>query len=545
MITDVGSVDQWFVLLLIAGYTILLILNDAANELHNVVIQFFFRYDMDIFLSVEIGKQINALDIEFFENVEYANLKNNVEDGFEWRLVDMLRDLMKLMGYGLSVLFSFGSLVYLYPIQAIIMFLAIIPSVIVDSKMQAGMWSIWETDTDTRRRYGSLRYYTRNNETIREVKMLAIQHFLIEELRKLMFNVFSKQKKLLWKRSIFLILTSMLTYIAAGYFIYDMVLKVISGTVLVGTLSFFVSSIFNLRSTFTSALFYLNSMISGSRYAGLLFEFLDMRPKIVSKPGAFECTGSPEIEFRDVSFKYPGTEAFIFKHLNVKIAAGEKVAIVGENGAGKSTLIKLLTRFYDVTEGEILINGVDIKEYSVESLRKNFAVLLQNFMNFGGFTLEKNIAFGDLQKLIESDAVGENIVLAAKNSMADQFIVDKKDGFKTLLGRDFGGEDFSGGERQRIALARTFFKDAGLVILDEPTSAVDAKAEAEIFEALREHLTGKTVIFVSHRFSTVRKADRIIVIEQGEIIEDGTHEELIAIEGVYKSLYTLQAKAYE
>jgi ATP-binding cassette, subfamily B, bacterial len=550
--TITGQQDSgiWFLAGLVTAYMALLAVGEAADEIQNVVTQYFFRYDMDVYLTIAIGEKVAELDTEFFENEKFAQLKSNVEDGFEWRIVDMFRDIMKLIGYGLSAILSLGALVALYPVQALMMSLAILPGVIVDFKMQGGLWNLWVSDVNTRRLYGTLRYITRDKNISRDLKLLNAAPFFLQELRSMMEKVFTGQKSVLWRRSAAIIASSLISYVVAGFLIVNMAHGVIKGMLLIGSFSFFVSNIFTLRSTFTQALFNLSSIITTSKYAALLLEFLDLQPKIVSLPGAIECTGSPKIEFINVGFTYPGYDKAVFEGLNLTIKSGEKVAIVGENGAGKSTLIKLLTRLYDVTEGVILIDGIDIKKYTVESLHKNFAVLLQDFSNFHGQTIERNIALGNNSRYDEElGCVGDielspvGILESISKSYADKFLDQKK--IKSLYGRDFGGEDFSGGESQRIALARTFYKNAGLVIMDEPTSAVDAKAESEIFESLQEYLASKTVVFVSHRFSTVRTAERIIVVEQGKVIEEGSHKQLMALGGVYKNLFTLQRKGYE
>ena len=252
-----------------------------------------------------------------------------------------------------------------------------------------------------------------------------------------------------------------------------------------------------------------------------------------------------------MTFSYPGTEQPIFTHLNLSIKPGQKIAVVGENGAGKSTLVKLLLRFYDPDEGIILINNEDLRHLDLSAWHATCAILLQDFSNFALPTVEENIGFGEVKRYQQEKAyqeyhqTPETIQRAARYALAEPFILDHPQGYQAIVGREFNGREFSGGEHQRLALARTFYRHAGLILLDEPTSAVDAQAEAEIFAAIKDHLADKTVVFVSHRFSTVRIADRIVVIEKGKIIEDGTHEELLEKGGAYKRMFTLQAKGYQ
>ena len=247
------------------------------------------------------------------------------------------------------------------------------------------------------------------------------------------------------------------------------------------------------------------------------------------------------IEFKNVFFKYPGTERFILKDFNLKIESGEKVALVGENGAGKSTLIKLLLRFYDVTDGVILINGIDIKNLDLEEWHRQIGALFQDFIKYQ-FTYKENVIFGNLEKKDDMKALHD----ALKKSGADGFLQDLPSGIDQIVGKTFEeGVDLSGGQWQKLALARAFFRDAPFLILDEPTSAIDAKAEFEIFENVQKLQKDKTVIIISHRFSTVRTADRILVLDEGKIIEEGSHEYLVKKNGVYAELFEIQAQGYK
>jgi ATP-binding cassette subfamily B protein len=242
-----------------------------------------------------------------------------------------------------------------------------------------------------------------------------------------------------------------------------------------------------------------------------------------------------------VSFKYPGTDRFILKNFNLTIKSGEKIALVGENGAGKTTIIKLLLRFHDVTDGEVLINRVNIKDVSLEEWHKSVGALFQDFIKYQ-FTFKENVYFGDLSKPKKVKFLKEAIT----QSGADKFIGNLPEGRSQILGKMFeGGIDLSGGQWQKLALARAFYRNAPLLILDEPTSAIDAKAEYEIFQRVQNLQKDKTVIIISHRFSTVRSADRILVLEGGKIIEEGNHKELMDKKGLYEELFTLQAQGYK
>jgi ATP-binding cassette subfamily B protein len=285
-------------------------------------------------------------------------------------------------------------------------------------------------------------------------------------------------------------------------------------------------------------------MSARNKYLDKFFEFLERKSEILNpiSPKALPLTVIPQvIEFKFVSFKYPRSERYILKDFNLTIKSGERIALVGENGAGKTTIIKLLLRFYDVTEGEILINGVNIKELDLSEWHKYIGALFQDFIKYQ-FKFKDNIYLGNLSKTDNEKLLRD----AISKSGADKYLDTLPNGIEQIVGKMFeGGVDLSGGQWQKLALARAFFRDAPILILDEPTSAIDAKAEYEIFKNIQNLEKNKTVIIISHRFSTVRHADRILVLDDGKIIEQGTHEELVAQKGLYEELFEIQAKGYK
>ena len=267
------------------------------------------------------------------------------------------------------------------------------------------------------------------------------------------------------------------------------------------------------------------------------------RPRIIKSGNRIaKFTYPPEIVFQNVSFKYPNTERYVLKNFSYTFKPALKYAIVGNNGAGKSTLIKLLFRFYDVSEGNILINGIDIKEYELESWYQNLGILFQNFVKFEYLNVKDNVLLGD----IEADVSEENVYNSLVKADAEEFVSKLPKGLHQILKKSVeGGIDLSGGQWQKLALARSFYRDSPILILDEPTSAIDAVAEAEIFERLFDYISNKTVLIVSHRFSTVRRADQILVINEGELVESGTHEELLQLGKLYANSFKIQAEGYK
>lgn len=273
-----------------------------------------------------------------------------------------------------------------------------------------------------------------------------------------------------------------------------------------------------------------------------LFDFLAIQPEIVSKPGStiFPQKLQSGFVFENVSFRYPDQERWAIRNLSFTLQAGEKLALVGENGAGKTTLVKLLARLYEPTEGRILIDGVDIRDYDLKSLRQNIGIIFQDYIRFQ-LTAGENIAVGNITNKDQYEEVLES----AEKSLANTVIEQLPERYEQMLGRRFkNGIELSGGQWQKIALGRAYMGDAQLMILDEPTSALDARAEHEVFQRFAELITGKSAVLISHRFSTVRMADRILVLENGQMSELGSHEELLAKGGKYAELFTLQAQGY-
>jgi ATP-binding cassette subfamily B protein len=278
--------------------------------------------------------------------------------------------------------------------------------------------------------------------------------------------------------------------------------------------------------------------------------FLDMRPTIESPPNARQVPAKIQsgFVFEDVGFHYPDSERWAIRNVNFTLRPGERVALVGENGAGKTTITKLLARLYDPTEGRITLDGIDLKEYDLVSLRHAIGVIFQDFVRYD-MRFDENIGVGEIDsvrgELEKSNGTPPSITAAAENSLAASLLPRFSKGYQQMLGRRFDeGVDLSGGEWQKIALARAYIRDAQVLILDEPTAALDARAEYEVFLRFSELVAGRMAILISHRFSTVRMADRIIVLRHGKVEEQGSHEELLANGGLYEELFAMQAKGY-
>jgi ATP-binding cassette subfamily B protein len=332
---------------------------------------------------------------------------------------------------------------------------------------------------------------------------------------------------------------------SAGYYgAYVYILsKAITGELSIGTLTFLAGSFRQLRSLLEGILSRFTSVSQGAVYLKDFFDFFDIQPRIRASVHArpFPKKIRQGFVFENVGFHYSHSERWANRHLNFTLHAGEKLALVGENGAGKTTLVKLLARLYDPTEGRILLDGHDLREYDLAALRKGVGVIFQDYLRYQ-MTVSQNIAVGNISEK-ENHSL---IVESAKQSLADQLVAKLPGGYEQALGKRFNqGVELSGGEWQKVALARAYMKDAQLLILDEPTSALDARAEYEVFQRFSELTKGKTAVLISHRFSTVRMADRILVLDKGTLLEEGSHEELLNKNGRYAELFNLQAMGYQ
>ena len=310
----------------------------------------------------------------------------------------------------------------------------------------------------------------------------------------------------------------------------------------VGTLTFLTGAIAGASANLQMIFSTFSSIADQSLFLTDLLEFFALRALVTSKPNAVRAPRPIQqgIEFCDVSFCYPGSSRLVLKSLNLRVAPGERIALIGENGEGKTTIVKLITRLYDPTAGSVLLDGIDLREYDLEDYSSQIAVIFQDFMRYD-MTAWENIAMGQISELKNM----ARIELAAKKSLAESVVAKLPGGYEQMLGRRFEtGVDLSGGEWQRVALARAYLRDAQLLVLDEPTAALDAKSEHEVFERFAELTKGKMALLISHRFSTVKMADRIVVLEKGQIAEEGRHEELMARGGRYAAMFEMQAASY-
>ncbi len=381
-----------------------------------------------------------------------------------------------------------------------------------------------------------------SKESAKELKLFGLRDFLVGRYTKLSNELHAQNvglaKQRLWMGSLFTLLSALGYYGSYAFVIY----KTVTGNLDIGTFTFMTGAI-ALASTNIQAVFSTFSTIADqAMFITDLLDFFGLKPRVFSKPGALAAPRPIRLgyEFQDVSFAYPGQTRLVLSNVSFKLQPSERIALVGENGQGKTTIVKLLTRLYDPTGGRILLDGVDLREYDLDDIWREIGVIFQDFMRYD-LTARENIAIGRIE---DQDNVFR-VRSAAHKSLVEDVIRKLPNGYEQILGRRFeGGVDLSGGEWQKIALARAYLRDAQVLVLDEPTAALDAKSEHEVFQRFAELTKGKMALLISHRFSTVKMADRILVLEGGRIAEQGPHDELLRNKGRYAEMFELQAASY-
>ncbi len=492
-------------------------------------------------ISVRLMQHAATLDLaqyedaETYDHLERARRQTVGRIGLIALLLATGQDLITLAALG-------GVLLVQLPWLLLLLVVAVLPSFVGETHFAALGYSLLFQWTPERRLLDYLRYVGASDEMAKEVKLFDLSDFLIGRYAKLSDEFYEANKRLAVKRNLvstlFVTIGTLGYYAAYGVIIYLTVL----GRFTIGALTFLAGSFRQSRDLIQRVLLSLSQVWEQSLYLSDLFTFFDVRPRVTSQPGArpVPVPIRDGFEFQDVGFRYPGSDRWAVRHLSFTFDPGERIALVGENGAGKTTLVKLLARLYDPDEGRILLDGVDLRDYDLGSLRRNIGVIFQDFVRYD-FILKENIGVSQVEALDDE----ERVRAAARRSLADSVASRLEQGYDHMLGRRFeGGVELSGGEWQKVALGRAYMRDAQVLILDEPTASLDARAEYEVFLRFAELTKGRMAVLISHRFSTVRMADRILVLRGGELVDQGTHEELVARGGLYAELFSLQAAGY-
>jgi ATP-binding cassette, subfamily B, bacterial len=492
-------------------------------------------------ISVRIMEHASSLDLAayedpiFYDKMERARVQSTDRLGMIQATGRVVQQVIT------TITLAAGIFVY-SPWLLLVLIVCVVPAFLGESHFAFLGYSLAFRQTPVRRQLDYLRTLGASKESAKELKLFGLSSFLTSQFTSLSRDIYRENvdlaKRRLWGTSALSLLSTAGYYGAYAWVIY----KTIAGTFSVGTLTFLAGAIAGASSNIQMIFSTLSSIADQALFLTDLIDFFAMRPTVTSKP---EAIAAPRpirhgFEFRDVSFVYPGTSRVVLKGLNFRLQPGERMALIGENGQGKTTIVKLMTRLYDPTEGQILLDGTDLRDYDLEDLCRQIAVIFQDFMRYD-LTAAENIAVGRIQEQQNRP----RIEAAARKSLAHLVVSRLPSGYEQMLGRRFeGGVDLSGGEWQKMALARAYLRDAQVLILDEPTAALDARAEHEVFQRFAELTAGKMALLISHRFSTVRMADRILVLEDGKIAEEGSHIELVAQGGRYSEMFELQASNY-
>ncbi len=491
--------------------------------------------------SVRLMRHAAALDLAHFEDADFYDQLERARRQTTSRLV-LLSQIFGQVESALTVASLGVGLAVYNPWLLALLGLALVPAFLGEAHFNAQSYSLAYSWTPERRELDYLRYVGASDETAKEVKVFGLNDYLAERYGALADAYYRANRALAVRRAGWgaaLSAIGTLGYYAAYAVI---VVQTAGGAYSIGTLTFLAGAFARMRSLLEGMLQSFSSVSGQALYLADLFAFFEITPRVESPPDAPPVPDPIRdgFVFEDVGFRYPGSEHWAVRHLSFRLRAGEALALVGENGAGKTTLVKLLARLYDPDEGRILLDGRDLREYDLDSLRSAVGVIFQDFVRYH-LTASENIAVGR----IDERADRPRIETSAQRSLADAVIASLPEGYDQTLGKRFkAGVDLSGGQWQKVALGRAYMRDAQLLILDEPTAALDARAEYEVFERFKDLTAGKTAVLISHRFSTVRMADRILVLDGGRVEEVGTHAELLANGGRYAELFELQAQGY-
>ena len=492
--------------------------------------------------SVKLMEHAASLDLSQFEDAVFYDKLERARRQTTSRVV-LMSQMMEQVQDLLTIALLVAGMALISPWLILLLALSVVPSFLSETYFNRSSYSLARSWTPERRELDYLRFIGASDQTAKEVKIFGLSDFINQRFAQLSHDFYLANRRIAVKRTIWGIVFNTLG--TGGYYAayFVIIADAVNGTISIGDLTFLAGTFMRLRTLMQGALARFSSIAQSALYLTDLFEFFEMKALIVSpaSPLPFPSPLRSGIQFEDVGFQYPGSGRWAVRHLSFVLQPGEKLALVGENGAGKTTLAKLLARLYEPTEGRILIDGKDLREYDVQDLRNAIGVIFQDFVRFN-FTARDNIAVGRVEARTDS----ARIDLAAERSLAEQVINKLELGYDQMLGKRFDkGVELSGGEWQKIALARAYMREAQILILDEPTAALDARAEYEVFERFMTLTKDKSAVLISHRFSTVRMADRILVLRGGEMAEIGTHQELLHNAGLYSELFNLQAQGYQ
>ncbi|MEH2424887.1 MAG: ABC transporter ATP-binding protein [Nostoc sp.] len=524
------------------GLEAIAIILQAGSQRGIIICQSLLRALMGQRVNVLILEKALTLDLRQFEDSEFYDKLTNARREASVRPLSLVSRTFGLVQSALSLI-TYGVLLINFSVWAlVVLVLAAMPVFIAETKFAGEGFRLFSWRAPETRQQNYLENLLAREDFVTEVKLYQLGEMLLERYRNLFDQLYGEDRDLTLRRGLWGYLLSLIST-GAFYLAYAwIVLETVLGKISLGDMTMYLTVFRQGQSTFSNALTSIGGMYEDNLYLSNLYDFLEEEvPKSWGK-ATIGLDSQDGIRFENVSFTYPGSSKPALRNISLHLKPGEKLAIVGENGSGKTTLIKLLTRLYTPDSGRIFLDGLDLQEWDVDVLRRRIGVIFQNFVRYQ-FTVGENIGVGDVEHLKNKT----HWQTAAQKGMAQSFIDQLPQSFQTQLGRWFKeGQELSGGQWQKIALSRAFMRSqADILVLDEPTSAIDAQAEFEIFNHFRAITQNQMVLLISHRFSTVRMADKIVVIENGEVIEQGTHKELLQLGGRYAKLFQLQAAGYQ
>jgi len=492
-------------------------------------------------VSIQVMKHAAELDLIAYEDPVFYDRLERARVQATDRL-GMIQQIGRLIQLVITTITLSVTIIVYSPWLMLLLIAGVLPAFLGESHFAFLGYAKNFRQTPVRRQLDYLRLVGGSKEAAKELKLFGLSNFLTQRFTRLSDKIYEENVALSRRKLVAGAFLSVIAYM--GYYsAYAFVIwRTVTGAYSIGLWYLLSGAILQASNNLQQIFSTLSGIADQALFLTDLLAFFEMQPTIRSKQNALPAPRPivEGFEFRNVSFRYPGTSRLVLNGLNFHLRPGERVALIGENGEGKTTIVKLITRLYDPTEGQVLLDGVDLREYRLEDLYRETGVIFQDFMRYE-MTARENIAVGRIEeidnlKMLES---------AARKSLADAVIAKIPGGYDQMLGRRFEtGVDLSGGEWQKVALARAYLRDAQLLILDEPTAALDARSEFEVFQRFAELTAGKMALFISHRFSTVRMADRIVVLENGRIAEEGTHDELASLGGRYKEMFEMQAASY-
>ncbi len=534
-----AQVDSYLWMLAGAEFTLAILSNLISRLIDYYDSVLADRYTRHV--SIEVMKHAAALDLQAYENPVFYDRLERARVQATDRL-GMIQAIGRLFQQTITTVSLSLAILYYSPWLLLLLVCCLIPAFLGESHFALLSYAKNFRQTPAKRQLDYLRQLGGSKEAAKELKLFGLSGFLTGRFTDLSNAIFDENMALSRKR---LVAVSLLSILSTGgyYGAYVWVIyKTATGVFSIGTLTFLTQSIMNASNNISQIFSLLSGIADQALFLTDLLAFFAMEPTVKSKPNALPAPRPIRqgFEFKNVTFHYPGVERLILNNLNFRLEPGERIALIGQNGQGKTTIVKLMSRLYDPSAGVILLDGVDLREYNIEDLCKEIGVIFQDFMRYE-MTASENIAVGRIEYLDNAQRIRE----AAAKSLADGVIAKLAGKYQQMLGSRFdGGIDLSGGEWQKLALARAYLRESQVLILDEPTAALDARAEFEVFERFNELTVGKMALFISHRFSTVRMAERIIVLENGSIAEEGSHDRLMSKHGIYSEMFELQAASY-